>query len=40
MNYLVFGNNDYGQLGLGDNSNRNAPTLMMIDKTIRKIVCG
>ena len=35
-----FGDNYFGQLGLGDNINRNVPTLMMTDKSIRKIVCG
>ena len=27
-NLYVFGNNKYGQLGLGDNNNRNLPTLL------------
>ena len=35
-----FGNNFYGQLGLGDNNDRNVPILIMTDKTIRKIVRG
>ena len=35
-----FGNNEDGQLGLGDDNNRNVPTLLMTDKTIREIVCG
>ena len=37
---FAFGYNCYGQLGLGDNENRNIPTLIMQDKTIRQIVCG
>ena len=37
---LGFGDNEYGQLGLGDNNNRNLPTLLMKDNTIRQIVCG
>ena len=37
---LAFGDNHYGQLGLGDNKNRNLPTLVMTDTTIREIVCG
>ena len=35
-----FGNNNHGQLGLGDYDDKNVPTLVMTDKTIRKIVCG
>ena len=37
---LAFGHNHYGQLGLGDNKNRNLPTLVMTDTTIRQIACG
>ena len=37
---LVFGNNSYGQLGLGHNNNMNTPTLLMNDTTIRNIICG
>ena len=37
---LVFGNNDYGQLGLGHNDNQNKPVLLMNDKQIRQIACG
>ena len=37
---LVFGDNDYGQLGLGHNNNINIPTLLMNDTTIRNIICG
>ena len=37
---LGFGYNEYGQLGLGDNKNRNLPTLVMKDKTIRQIICN
>ena len=37
---LGFGDNEYGQLALGDNNNRNLPTLVMTDTTIRQIVCG
>ena len=37
---LGFGHNQYGQLGLGDNNNRNLPTLVMTDTTIRQIACG
>ena len=34
-----FGYNVFGQLGLGHNYGINVPTLIMTDKTIRKIVC-
>ena len=27
-NIYIWGNNDYGQLGIGDNNNRNIPTLL------------
>ena len=37
---LGFGDNQDGQLGLGDNKNINLPTLVMTDTTIRQIVCG
>ena len=37
---FAFGSNYSGQLGLGDNENRNVPTLIMQDKTIRQIICG
>ena len=37
---LGFGHNHFGQLGLGDNNNRNLPTLVMTDTTIRQIACG
>ena len=37
---FAFGRNNYGQLGLGDNENRNVPTLVMQDKEIQQIVCG
>ena len=34
-----FGSNDGGELGLGDNiKNRNVPTLMMTDKTMKLFV--
>ena len=36
---LVFGNNKYGQLGLGDNKYINIPTLLMNDRDI-KIICN
>jgi alpha-tubulin suppressor-like RCC1 family protein len=36
----VFGNNRYGQLGLGDFQNRNVPTLLMTDKNIKSVHCG
>ena len=35
-----FGYNGFGQLGLGDYDDKNIPTLVMTDKTIRKIICG
>ena len=35
---FAFGNNYYGQLGLGDYIDRNVPTLM--NKEIQQIVCG
>ena len=37
---LAFGYNHYGQLGLGDMKDRNIPTLVMRDTTIRQIICG
>ena len=37
---LVFGSNRYGQLGLGDNQDRNKPELLMIDPEIKQITCG
>ena len=37
---FAFGNNYNGQLGLGDYENRNIPTLVMRDKTIRQVACG
>ena len=37
---LAFGNNQFGKLGLGDNKDRNIPTLLMQDKKIQQIVCG
>ena len=37
---LVFGSNLYGQLGLGDNQNRNKPELLMTDPEIKQIICG
>ena len=36
----AFGDNTYGQLGLGDNFNRDTPTLLMQDEGIKQIVCG
>ena len=36
---LVFGNNKYGQLGLGNNKYINIPTLLMNDRDI-KIICN
>ena len=35
---LVFGY--FGQLGLGDNQNRNKPELLMTDPEIKQIICG
>jgi len=37
---LVFGANDYGQLGLGHNKNQNKPQLLMRGEEIRQITCG
>ena len=37
---FAFGNNKYGQLGLGDNKNRNVPTLLIHDDSIQQIICG
>ena len=37
---LVFGDNELGQLGLGDNQNRNKPELLMTDPEIKQIICG
>jgi alpha-tubulin suppressor-like RCC1 family protein len=37
---FVFGYNSDGQLGLGDNQERNTPTLLLNDKDIEDIVCG
>jgi hypothetical protein len=35
-----FGNNEDGQLGVGDNRNRNIPTLVSVPNTIIKISSG
>ena len=37
---LVFGDNEKGQLGLGDNQNRNKAELLMTDPEIKQIICG
>ena len=37
---LVFGCNDYGQLGLGHNDNQNKPITLMQGIPIRQIACG
>ena len=37
---LVFGDNGYGQLGLGHDKNINSPTLLTNDTTIRNIIRG
>ena len=37
---LVFGYNYDGQLGLGDNQNRNKAELLMRDPEIKQIICG
>ena len=37
---LVFGHNGDGQLGLGDNQNRNKAELLMTDPEIKQIICG
>ena len=37
---LIFGSNDLGQLGLGDNQNRNKPKLLMTNPEIKQIICG
>ena len=34
------GYNAYGQLGLGDNQNRNKAELLMTDPEIKQIICG
>ena len=37
---LVCGHNGEGQLGLGDDKNRNKPELLMTDPEIKQIICG
>ena len=37
---FAFGDNDSGQLGLGDNQNRNKAELLMTDPEIKQITCG
>ena len=37
---LVFGDNGHGQLGLGDNEDRNKAELLMTDPEIKQIICG
>ena len=37
---LVFGDNKWGQLGLGHDEDINTPTLLINDKNIRNIICG
>ena len=37
---LVFGANDYGQLGLGHNDDQNKPQTLMQGIAIRQIACG
>ena len=37
---LVFGHNNYGQLGLGHNDNQNKPITLMQGIPIRQIACG
>ena len=37
---LVFGFNDYGQLGLGHNISQNKPQILMQGIAIRQIACG
>ena len=37
---FVFGYNDEGQLGVGDNQDRNKPELLMTDPEIKEIICG
>ena len=41
-NIYVWGNNDYGQLGIGDNNNRNIPTLLNLPNNEKplSISCG
>jgi alpha-tubulin suppressor-like RCC1 family protein len=37
---FVHGNNEFGQLGLGDNNNRKVPTKLPFDHEIMRIHCG
>ena len=37
---FAFGYNAHGQLGLGDNQNRNKAELLMTDPEIKQIICG
>ena len=37
---FAFGKNLSGQLGLGDNQNRNKPELLMTNPEIKQIICG
>ena len=38
--FLSLGSNISGQLGLGDNEDRNKPELLMTDPEIKQIICG
>ena len=38
---IAFGDNEYGQLGLGDNIEKiNIPTCVIKDESIQQIACG
>jgi len=37
---LACGNNEQGQLGIGDYKNQNNPVLVMKDEKIKQICCG
>jgi len=37
---FVFGSNSHGQLGLGNNENKNSPQLLTLEQEVSQIACG
>ena len=40
VTFLSLVHNDEGQLGVGDNQDRNKPELLTTDPEIKQIICG